>query len=34
MRLFDSVVATLGLSQPFQRLVREVLMVVLQEILP
>lgn len=26
MRLFDSVVATLGLSQPFQRLVREVLM--------
>lgn len=26
MRLFDSVVATLGLSQPFQRFVREVLM--------
>ena len=26
MRLFDSVVATLGLSQPVQRLVREVLM--------
>ena len=26
MRLFDSVVAILGLSQPFQRFVREVLM--------
>lgn len=29
MRLFDSVVATLGLSQPFQRFVREVLMLLL-----
>lgn len=29
MRLFDSVVATLGLSPPFQRFVREVLMLLL-----
>ena len=29
MRLFDSVVVTLGLSQPFQRFVREVLMLLL-----